>query len=571
MTPLRCLIRMADKAIMPLPVVDRPDSVRSEGGGGMWLSDDSCCIAGPWGMIVGRLFARGDNRPILAMPSGLPTAADARVMATWLTENCWGAWIAVFSEARTRKTFIARDPSTHLPTYTRKIAGGVLLATDVSLLVAGGAPDVAVSWPDLEAHLRYPEMRQSRTCLGDISEIPPGSLTALGESEATPLPLWYPWQFVHAGPPSELTVSAAEVRKNTVACVSAWADLGGRVAVSASGGLDSSIICASLVAAGHPFDCVTVATPDPSGDESAHVRHLADALGVRMAVRTFDPANWALDKPASRGLPRPTRKAFMVELRNLLADACSDFGADTIFDGNGGDNLFCYLHSAAPIVDRLSEEGMSRGVLSTFLDMCRITECDMMTMGRATAKQIRGGKSQVWRADERLLNPPGSFPTPLTFWWGDHSRRLPGKTAHISLIQRSQNFEHGLGWASGPVQLSALMSQPLIESSLAIPTWQWSAGGINRALARQAFYDDLPEATLTRRSKAGPDSAVRAVVGQNRGMMRDMLLGGLLAEHGVLNAAETQSALAIDEHSNNPIIYRLLDVVEAEAWARSWM
>jgi asparagine synthase (glutamine-hydrolysing) len=49
-----------------------------------------------------------------------------------------------------------------------------------------------------------------------------------------------------------------------------------------------------------------------------------------------------------------------------------------------------------------------------------------------------------------------------------------------------------------------------------------------------------------------------------------MLHDGLLARHGVLDMAAVEHAVTIDEQADDPIINRLLDLVEAEAWARSW-
>jgi asparagine synthase (glutamine-hydrolysing) len=411
-------------------------------------------------------------------------------------------------------------------------------------------------------------MRQSRTCLTHVTEVAPGAVSDLRDDGTTPV--WHPWGFAQAAPTRDLAAVQASLRKTAIDCVSAWASLGGRVVVSASGGLDSSIVCACLAAAGHPFDCVTVSTPDPSGDESAHVRHLAAALGVRMIVKTFDPSTCQIETAASAGLPRPTRKAFMVQLRRLLGEACDELGADTVFDGNGGDNLFCYLHSAAPIIDRLREEGIDRALAGTFLDMCRVTECDIPTMARAVAKRMWSGPKPYWRPDDRLLALRGDLPGQLTPWWSAGSRNLPGKAAHIGLIQRSQNFEHGLCGEGRPHRFSVLMSQPLMEACLAIPSWQWCEGGINRALARAAFRDDLPEAILARRSKAGPDSVLRSVFARNRSLIRDMLLGGLLVGNGVLDAHAVERALQMDEHSDDQIVNRLLDVAEAEAWSRSW-
>ncbi len=137
------------------------------------------------------------------------------------------------------------------------------------------------------------------------------------------------------------------------------------------------------------------------------------------------------------------------------------------------------------------------------------------------------------------------------------------------MIMRSQNYIHGLG-ASGLPRFSPLISQPLVEYCLSIPTWMWSNGGINRALARNAFAAELPRVILQRTSKAGPESFLHAIFASHQTVIRQLLMDGLLAQAGLLNLPEVAAALKSDTISGGAIIYRLLDLVEAENWARSW-
>jgi len=480
----------------------------------------------------------------------------------------WGAWFAVIFDHAEGCYYVCRDPTAHLPLYRLDHNNQVLLATHIELFEAAGAPPPKVSWPDLAAQLTYPEMRQARTCLSGVREVAPGTMERIGGSEPHQQRLWSAGP--HGSRPSATREQAADaLRKTTITCVAGWARATDRVAVSASGGLDSSIVCAALAAASEPFDCVTVSTPDASGDESAYVGLLAQHFGVRMIHRTFNPAAIDLTWSASAGLPRPTRKAFMVELQRHLREAADQLGATAIFDGNGGDNLFCFLHSAAPIIDRLQSEGFGRGIFQTFLDMCRITDCDVGTMAQAVLSIMRHG-TREWQPDNRLLAWQVGRQEPLTPWLGDADPRVPGKAKHIELLLRAQNFTHGLSGSAPPLAFSPLLSQPLLELCLAVPSWLWCSGGVNRSLAREAFRDNLPVTILARRSKAGPESVLRAVFRRNRELIREMLLGGVLADRGIIDIKAVELALQVDEQADDPIINRLLDLAEAEAWARSW-
>jgi asparagine synthase (glutamine-hydrolysing) len=114
------------------------------------------------------------------------------------------------------------------------------------------------------------------------------------------------------------------------------------------------------------------------------------------------------------------------------------------------------------------------------------------------------------------------------------------------------------------------MSQPILEFCLRMPTWLWFEGGINRAIVRKALSGILPPELLARTSKAGPDSFIRRAFDHHRIVLRERLLGGLLERNGIIDREEVEQALATDITTRDSIIYRLLDLAEAENWARSW-
>src|SRR3546814_18425449 len=60
-------------------------------------------------------------------------------------------------------------------------------------------------------------------------------------------------------------------------------------------------------------------------------------------------------------------------------------------------------------------------------------------------------------------------------------------------------------------QITPLLSQPIVELCLSIPTWQWVRGGRDRAVARAAVADLLPALIAQRRTKGGPTGFLRRV------------------------------------------------------------
>lgn len=540
----------------------------------VWLGATTHAIRlGADGLVIGPLFRRGGTQPLDTLGDAFETDCSPITTAGRLVREYWGGYFATGLDPDRGGIWALSEPSGLLPVYRATTRTHTLLATEVGLLVDAGLTWPAIAWAALADHLRYPELRQAQTCLTGVHQLAPGYLVRTARDAGSPLPIWRPDTFMPRSPLPDFAEGVAALRSCAVETIGAWAGLNGPVAVAASGGVDSSFICAALAHAKQPFGCVTLATADPSGDESTFVTALGQHLGVEVVTAAYDAGLVDITRPASSGLPRPNRRTFLQALDVALDQARSQLGATTVFDGNGGDNLFCYLHSAAPVVDCLSIRG-PWPAFSTMLDMCAVTGCDLAAMGRATWRRYkRGASRKPWAADLRLLaadlQSAGTV-EPLTPWLCAQVGAHRGKIDHLALILQAQNHIHGLG-GTGTPRFSPLMSQPLLELCLTLPTWLWCQGGINRAIARAAFASDLPPSILRRTSKAGPDSMIRQIFARNRGEVRDLLLGGSLAAEGVLDRHAVAAAMATDTLSKDAIVYRLLDLVEAENWVRSWL
>ena len=577
MRPVRFLLDIPKRGLGELTTLTvtngKPFRLRDGGGPQAWVQDANHVIeAGRFGIVVGYLFAKGTGQRIARLPVEILHGRDAFGIAEWLTHECWGAYCALLADGPTIHVY--SDPSELLPVYCVQDAEHWHCASDVALLGVCSFGKPQVSFPALTAHLQRPEWRGPRTCLAGVDELPSGHVTSFGHMATQSVALWQLSHFMPGRSSRSFAEFARQLRDTAQTVMRAWSSVAGRVLVSASGGVDSSLIAAALGATHRDFACLTVATVDPSGDERETVRDLARHLGVEIFEARYDASKVDLANAASLGLPRPTGKAFMKDVRWAAGEAARSLGASAVFDGNGGDNLFCYLHSAVPILDRWRCEGLCRGTAETLLDMCQITQVTIPAMLRATiARSRRGIRPPAWPADVRLLASEigdSNVVAMLEELARSIPSNHPGKKNHLDLLLRTQNFIHPAAGNADPLQFSPLMSQPLVELCLSIPTWIWCQGGINRALARAAFAQDLPSSIVRRVSKAGPDSAMRDIFIQNHALIRDMLFGGLLMSNGLLDAAAIEQALMADPHGDDPVIYRLLDLVEAEAWARSW-
>lgn len=544
----------------------------SNAGIAAFVNRDCRCIpvAGR-GCVVGTLFRRdGPAEPVGSFtPAEAASIADSSGDA--LLSRFWGGYVAAM--AGSGAVTILRDPSAACPCYFARGAGYAAFASDAELLVESGLSGVEIDWGDVAGHFFRAGVPTPATSLRGISELLPGfSIAAQGGTESQ-VPRWSPWDLVRESA-GDRDAAAERLSRTVKHCVRAWAAGRGRLLLSVSGGLDSSIVAAALSDAGADVTCVTMYDSDPSGDERPFARALCARLGLPLIERPYRLDDIDITEPLGPHLPRSEDRSQALAYERAHLEVAREIGADAFVTGNGGDSVFGYSQSAAPIADRLLSRSSWRAIVETLLDVCRQTGCSLLdaaARGWALARGPRGylcRPNPLFLRQERLLELRG---TPLEHpWLNAPPDALPGKAAHIAAILRVQQAFEPHRSRSLAV-LNPLFSQPIIECCLAIPTWEWREGGIDRSVARRAFADDLPPVILQRRIKGGPGSFAARILDDCRGAIRERLLDGQLARHGIIDTGALWAALADGRFCTDDERVRILEFVAAEAWLDCWI
>lgn len=518
--------------------------------------------------VMGRLFDRQTYQGVTELTVGklLPTAKAA--MSLLLTEF-WGSYVALMRTADGEAS-IFRDPSGALPCYLLRAGPITAAASDIGVLVAAGLLDPIVNWSIVDHQFRYPNQRLIETALEGVVELLPGFAFDFGDDVQDQRPIWSPGDFAaRASAEADRSHALREAIDGTVSALASSRKL----IVGVSGGLDSSILAASLADSEIPFECFTVATKEADGDERIHARRLCEALGLQlhegiMSVEDVDPR-----RASAPHLPRPVGEPFVQSYDALARRAAQASEADTIVRGNGGDAVFCFMQTIWPLLDRLAVEGFGRGLYHTLNDTCRLTETKAIAVLRAAATaRRRGRESSAARRDQRFLHEEGLYPKPLHAhpWLAGQAAELPGRSAHIEWITRVQRFTEGYARDATLELVCPLLAQPIVELCLTTPSWQWIEGGQNRAVARSAYVNKIPREILARTFKGGPDAFCIEIMESYRTILREHLLDGLLATNRVIDRTAVDHYLTSPGPLRDNGYLRVLALADAESWARHW-
>lgn len=528
-----------------------------------------CLDAGERACVIGTLFHRhGLAQPIAGLNSS-EAAAIAESNGDALLRSFWGGYVAAVAAADSVR--IIRDPSGTFPCYFARGLGCAAFASDAELLVESGLAGVDFDWRALARDFFSAGMPAAETALRGISELLPGfAMQFPGEMHQEPV--WSPWD--HIAEHDKDTDAAAERLSRTVKhCVRAWASGRGKVLVSVSGGLDSSVVAAALADADADATCLTMYAEDPGGDEREFARALCAHLGFPLVERPYRLEDIDIGEPLGAHLPRPRDRTQALAYEHAHLDVARTIGAEAFVTGNGGDSVFGYSQSAAPVADRYLSEGLHMETFRTLLDVCRQTGCSLFDAGMAAWRIARGPHAYRCRPNPLFLDRSviGELTT-IRFdhpWLNAPADALPGKAAHIAWILRvQQSLEPSRGHQL-PV-LNPLMSQPIIETCLAVPSWQWRAGGRDRSLARRAFAGDLPRVIVERRIKGSPGHFAGKVLDHFRPAIRQRLLDGKLARQRIIDSRAIEEALKGERPCTDEQRVRILELVAAESWLDSW-
>jgi asparagine synthase (glutamine-hydrolysing) len=315
-------------------------------------------------------------------------------------------------------------------------------------------------------------------------------------------------------------------------------------------------------------------TDDPAGDERMFARALCDKLGLKLNERPYRIEDVDLDEAMAPNLPRPKDRLQALAFERVHHAVAAEVGADAFVTGNGGDHVFGYSQSAAPVADRYLAEGLSRGTLASLIDVCRQTGCSMSDALRQAWELTHSKRSYRVRPNPLFLHPDFVAGLGQKDWrhpWLDApDGAFPGKAAHVATILRVQpNLEPSLG-DRYPV-LNPLVSQPVVEACLGIPSWVWREGARDRALVRRAFAQGLPAAVLDRRVKGTPGRFAAQLLDHFRPLIRERLLDGHLAANGIIDAVALDEILAGERPVPDLERVRILELVNAEVWVDHWL
>lgn len=549
-------------------------------------SDDGDVLADGTGAVLGTLFPAVSG--VVPTPMKLSRRATAAAVVSvtdgrHLVDCHWGRYVAVLQSPAGHVTRIIRDPSGGMPCFCVTHCGVHIFFSDMEDLLRLEPLQFSVNWPFVAATVASAMLPLRETGLTEVSEVLPGECVVVRGDALQRLIYWDPWSIARTDNREDADEAARELRAVTRACVHAWAARHRRIVHRLSGGLDSSIVlsCLSDASTRPSITCINYFSDAAEEDERPFARLAAQRADCELIECRREVQSIRLERLLNVARsPRPWFYLYCVEHGHRETALAREKGATALFGGLAGDALFYQARAHLAAADYARMRGLRPQLMKVVLDAARIERVSIWAiLRRALASRILGDpfdplaeaarcaaavpSRSVTSAERarRLMHP----------WLQSPTGAPPGKSWHVMSMASLPPYYDPLGSPDDPESVYPLISQPLIELCLRIPTYVLIAGGWDRALARRAFVRDVPPQIIRRRDKGASTEHTRRIFEANTQLIREMLLDGVLVKEGILDRRQIEQSLDPARSFVDSAFARILiQHLSVEAWLGRW-
>jgi asparagine synthase (glutamine-hydrolysing) len=505
------------------------------------------------GIIFGRLFRTGRETELSA--PGLDEWERIRTTrGKSLLDSWWGRYVAIARSASGAGVSVLRDPSGGLPCFIARHRRVWVIFSDIG--ACKRILSLSINWQYVSHFLQGMSAVTSQTGLLEVTEAQPGECVLMRCDGKQRSRLWNPLEAAIDDPVEDPLWAGRAVRETVERCVNAWASMHGSLVHMLSGGLDSTIVLSCLARAPSKprISCLHVVSSVEHEMELHYARLAAEHTGCELRELKIDACT--ADLPAWLSRLHPAVRPLSTIYEALTGETCitlaQEMAATAVTSGAAGDSLFFQPAAEFAVADHVRRRGLRASAFGVAWNAARVSGGCFWPMLWHGILQRSAKCSEV---DAESLD----------------RRSPPGLSMQLASLSAAPPFYGSFGHtAREPDRCAVLLSQPLMELCLRIPSDVWIAGGCDRALVRQAFASELPGAIVCRTEKGSANACYGQLVESNAEFIRQELLGGVLAEQGCIDAKWLVSQLAgsrLHALEHDRILHRYLC---ADFWARHW-
>lgn len=563
--------------------------LRVFGRGRSSLPPECCRLAENTGIVVGTIFEKTNDHGTVPLRKFSLSDGESRALVASkgkaLLERYWGHYVAFVHSAQRQTTWVLRDPTGALDCMRVKYGHIHVLFSSMVDFPLLSTLKWSINWDYVAAKVCCQLPDTPETGLNEVTRILAGECAEFCKQDLSISAYWHPRQFVGSGVSQRLDSVEKEVRTAVVTSVHAWASCFPKIIHLLSGGLDSAIVLSALATSpDRPgVTCINqYYSLSPVNDERMFARLMAARTGHELLE--YEPsADVDLGNlPQTAARPSPTNFIQPLVLSTTMRKLGRERGADAIFSGNGGDEVFFRGAPRYACADQVFEHGVGRAAFGFAMhEGLRFG----ISFPRALLRGLRAGLfpgppcalvlKRVGRISPIISKEAAAAVLSkalfVPMWLRGTDRLPPGKVWQILLLSSVLSDSRlELVVEDGMDEVDPLLSQPIIELGLRIPTSAQAEGGWDRAIARRAFSREIPREIAWRSDKGVVDEFLKHLVEINLPKLRQLLLDGSLLKERIVDRRSLQMALDPSRSKGCGFPVEICQLAATEIWLGSW-
>ena len=292
------------------------------------------------GLVYGTLFRKSDQGTHDNQVDVFsPAEQDRLIQSTGRTllEDYWGNFVGFFRHET--GVSVLTDPSASLPCYYTFRNGACFVFSNLELCPSLGLSGFTVNRRFIADLFAYDKILTGETGLNEVHELLGGERLHIDNDHIHKDLIWDPRDIASDTLPLSVDRAAAQLRSTVCRTVQSWGHTNRNIAVSLSGGLDSSIVLAALADGSlkAPVHAIHFCLGSEDPPELSYARQTAQLCGCPLEDILIEPGE-GLDQLPEHHPPtvRPFRQFTSPDLAALLPEHLQLQGGVS-FTGQGGD------------------------------------------------------------------------------------------------------------------------------------------------------------------------------------------------------------------------------------------
>ncbi|MCL2646656.1 MAG: asparagine synthase-related protein [Phycisphaerales bacterium] len=525
--------------LLDLSVYDKCDSSRS-----ILTSSDF--------VLIGEVFSKTTYKQLTQDDINEGMKIDPQI----LSDHYWGNYIHLSLKSEKEIAFTKDIVGQITLFYTLLPTGELLFSSEIEILTRLTGKN-SLNYRYFSSYLLRTFITTNETAFEDIYELFHGCTVSYGvdnglsESRVT----WDPLKYINrCDDMAALGVNLADTISNVIKSRAQKSDT---LALEFSGGVDSTgilFLTHGLFGKDKHLKPINMFHPNvSSSDERRYAKVTTDRLNLRLTEYEYGESlpydYFGYDKYLKPNWP--TSSLSYSKINDDIGKLVDWKNKVTFLSGHGGDHVFMYPPAITTICDFLLDghirgigdkfksmymtyrsplllifKNIIRGFLSYYLSTYKEKCITMVEGSQITSPWIN---KEVHAYDKKIKHHP-------FYYLKDGKRIQPGKFHLIDAVYRAMSTIKGdvRGDDAVPV-FFPLLSQPVIELILSVPTYETYKNGISRYPYRKSIYDRYKSETIWRTDKGATTGVSQMGLARNKERIFDLCLNGAMVKQGLIN------------------------------------